>query len=145
MKCLIFIYLVIIMLLLNYISFKNIPYIPKLGMAYIKKIDYFKYINKNQSLFEYKTAILSSFINYDSNKLISFIKCLEYVKFKGHIILFTNKNVNHNISNLLIHKIIINNIYPYYSLDNIEFPIDLNILHNTIPKKCRFNIRRYYL
>lgn len=141
----ILLFLLVIIIILYYIKLENNNYAPKIGMSYIPKNNHFKYFNINQSSYEFNIAIVSSFFNYHNNNIISFIKCLDNVKFKGHIVIFTNNILFHNFSNPIIHQIIINDLHPYYSLKNIEFPIDLNILYKSIPKNCNWNIRRYYL
>lgn len=131
--------------LVIYYYYRNDKYDPKIGMAYIQKSDNFIYKNQNQSNLENKIAIVSSFLNYHINKIISFVKCLENVKFKGHIILFINRNIKLNFSYPIIHQIIVMEKYPYYSIYNKEFPIPNSIVIKAIPKNCHWNIKRYYL
>lgn len=120
-------------------------YIPSIGMSYIQKNDTFKYININRKNKEKSIAVVTTLINYKKSVVYSFVKSLDNVKFKGHIILFLGERLNFNFSNPIIHQILVNNIYPYYSLENNEFPIPIEKLLKYIPNKCHWVTIRYYI
>lgn len=134
-----------ILTILHFCIIKSEKYYPATGLLYIPKKDSFKYSNSIINNLENHVAIISFFLNYNYSVVYSFVKCLNNVKFKGHIILFISRRVKFKFSIPKIHQIKIKNKYPYYSYDNNEFPISKYNLLQSIPIKCQWNTIRFYL
>lgn len=120
-------YLISIILFLTIFSYfykeRKENYTPTIGMSYILKNDSFKYYNKERNNKEKDIAIVTTLIKYHINVIYSFVRSLDDVNFKGHIILFVSERFKLNFSNPIIHQLIVLDKYPFYSSANKEFSI----------------------
>lgn len=143
-----YLYLFIILFIIPtlYKNEEKEKYIPKIGMNYINKKDTYKFYNKKRyKIEEENIAVITTLTNYNFEVINSFVTSLDNVKFNGHLILFINKKFKFNNKYVVIHQIIVNNTYPYYSMYNYEFPIQKRILKNYIPNNCHWYTIRYYI
>lgn len=82
-----FIYIIILFSIFYLYKSKNENYTPSIGLSYIPKRDSFEYYNINRNNEEKNIAVFTILANYHFNVVNSFVKSLDDVNFKGHIIL----------------------------------------------------------
>lgn len=137
---------VFLFIIIYYFSYAQQSYIPQIGSRNILKIDNYKYVQTNARIEEKEMAIITFFLKYPFKYIDSFLKSIDNVKYKGKVIIFTDITVKFNYSYLNIQQLLIEKLFPFYSLKNILYPISKDTLYNYIPINCSyFSTLRYYL